>query len=221
MLGLALLLIALQQTGSGCPAQYRRQLPSEIESVADAAIHALTGKRGRQMSRVTGQEYSTFGPTVRHPRVECINACPPDRAAGCHAVALQEPGHKIGTNCFLIALALEKHKFKTASWVTGGIYAGGGADDIRRLELFGRHAGLAFQIVDDILDMTQDSSQLGKTPGKDLASEKTTWPAVHGMERSRADAAQLIDLAFAELAPYGQRADNLKAVARYLVERTN
>jgi geranylgeranyl diphosphate synthase type II len=105
--------------------------------------------------------------------------------------------------------------------VSGGIYAGGGVDDIRRLELFGRHAGLAFQIVDDILDMTQDSSQLGKTPGKDLASEKTTWPAVHGMERSRADAAQLIDSAFAELAPYGQRADNLKAVARYLVERTN
>jgi geranylgeranyl diphosphate synthase type II len=118
------------------------------------------------------------------------------------------------------------HRAKTGalirvSLVSGGIYAGGGVDDIRRLELFGRHAGLAFQIVDDILDMTQDSSQLGKTPGKDLASEKTTWPAVHGMERSRADAAQLIDSAFAELAPYGQRADNLKAVARYLVERTN
>jgi geranylgeranyl diphosphate synthase type II len=118
------------------------------------------------------------------------------------------------------------HRAKTGalicvSLVSGGMYAGGDEDDLRRLEIFGRHAGLAFQIVDDILDMTQDSSQLGKTAGKDVASEKATWPAVHGMARSRADAAQLIASAFAELEPYGERADPLKAVAHYLVERTS
>jgi geranylgeranyl diphosphate synthase type II len=79
----------------------------------------------------------------------------------------------------------------------------------------------AFQIVDDVLDLTVDSAQLGKTAGKDEATEKATWPAVFGIEQSRADAARLIDEAFAALDAYGSRADGLKAVARYLVERKN
>jgi geranylgeranyl diphosphate synthase, type II len=118
------------------------------------------------------------------------------------------------------------HRAKTGalfrvSLVTGGIYAGGNGDDIERLQEFGRKAGLAFQIMDDVLDVTQDSSQLGKTAGKDVASEKATWPAVYGIEQSVKDAARLIDEAFTQLDVYGQRADRLKAVARYLVERKN
>jgi geranylgeranyl diphosphate synthase type II len=118
------------------------------------------------------------------------------------------------------------HRAKTGalirvSVVSGGVYAGATEDDMARLDLFGRKAGLAFQIVDDVLDMTEDSAHLGKTAGKDLATEKATWPAVFGIERSRQDAAQLIDEAFAALAPYGSRAEGLKAVARYLVERKN
>jgi geranylgeranyl diphosphate synthase type II len=101
------------------------------------------------------------------------------------------------------------------------VYAGANADDSARLDLFGRKAGLAFQIVDDVLDMTVDSAQLGKTAGKDQATEKATWPAVFGIEQSRRDAASLIEEAFAALAPYGRRAEGLKSVARYLVERTN
>ena len=118
------------------------------------------------------------------------------------------------------------HRAKTGalirvSLVTGGVYAGGERDDVRRLTEFGRKAGLAFQIVDDVLDVTQDSEQLGKTAGKDLASDKATWPSVFGIEASRAHAAKLIDEAFAELAPYGTASEGLKAVARYLVERTH
>ena len=118
------------------------------------------------------------------------------------------------------------HRAKTGalirvSLVAGGVYAGGNAEDARRLTDFGRKAGLAFQIVDDVLDMTQDSEHLGKTAGKDLASDKATWPAVFGIEASRAHANRLIAEAFAELAPYGETAEGLKAVARYLVERTH
>jgi geranylgeranyl diphosphate synthase type II len=118
------------------------------------------------------------------------------------------------------------HRAKTGalirvSFMTGGMYAGGNANDIERLRAFGRKAGLAFQIMDDVLDITQDSAQLGKTAGKDLASEKATWPAVYGVEQSKKDAARLIDEAFAQLDVYGERGDRLKAVARYLVERTN
>jgi geranylgeranyl diphosphate synthase type II len=69
--------------------------------------------------------------------------------------------------------------------------------------------------------MTQDSAHLGKTAGKDLATEKVTWPAVFGVQQSERHAARLIEEAFAALAPYGDRADSLKAVARYLVERKN
>jgi geranylgeranyl diphosphate synthase type II len=89
------------------------------------------------------------------------------------------------------------------------------------LREFGRKAGLAFQIMDDVLDMTQDSSQLGKTAGKDVASEKATWPAVYGIEQSVKDAARLVDEAFMQLDVYGERGERLKAVARYLVERKN
>jgi geranylgeranyl diphosphate synthase type II len=123
------------------------------------------------------------------------------------------------------------HRAKTGALITVSIVAGGlygasaaGAaseDTIGRLRRFGERAGLAFQIVDDVLDMTEDSAQLGKTAGKDTASDKATWPAVYGIERSQADAQQLIADAFAELEPFGAAADGLKAVAQYLVERKN
>ena len=118
------------------------------------------------------------------------------------------------------------HRAKTGalirvSVVSGGVYAGANLEDVARLTLFGCKAGLAFQIVDDVLDLTVDSAHLGKTAGKDMATEKATWPAVYGIEQSQRDAARLIEEAFAALAPYGSRADGLKAVARYLVERNN
>ncbi len=124
------------------------------------------------------------------------------------------------------ALVEAIHRAKTGalirvSVISGGVYAGANPDDIARLDHFGRKAGLAFQIVDDILDMTVDSVHLGKTAGKDLATEKATWPAVYGIDQSRRDAARLIDEAFAALEPYGARADGLKSVARYLVDRQN
>jgi geranylgeranyl diphosphate synthase type II len=118
------------------------------------------------------------------------------------------------------------HRAKTGalirvSLVSGGIYAGGSAEDIERLQAFGRKAGLAFQIMDDVLDVTQESSQLGKTAGKDVASEKATWPAVYGVDQSVKDAERLIAEAFAQLSSYGEKAERLKAVAQYLVERKN
>jgi geranylgeranyl diphosphate synthase, type II len=118
------------------------------------------------------------------------------------------------------------HRAKTGalirvSLMAGGIYAGGAEEDIQRLREFGRKAGLAFQIMDDVLDVTQDSSQLGKTAGKDVASEKATWPAVYGVAQSVKDAERLVDEAFTQVTGYGERADRLKAVARYLVERKN
>ena len=112
----------------------------------------------------------------------------------------------------------------TTSIVTGGLYGLGpdsSEDTIARLRSFGENAGLAFQIVDDILDMTQSSEELGKTAGKDAASVKATWPAVYGIEQSRHDAAELIADAFAAVELFGPAADPLKSLAQYLVERRN
>lgn len=87
------------------------------------------------------------------------------------------------------------------------------------LRTFGLAIGLAFQIVDDVLDVTQTSEQLGKTAGKDTASEKATYPALFGVEASLAKADSLVNDAFKELESFGERAETLKELARYLVER--
>ena len=107
----------------------------------------------------------------------------------------------------------------TASVVSGGIYGGGSSDQIEHLRCFGLSIGLAFQIVDDVLDVTQTSEQLGKTAGKDIASEKATYPALFGLEESRKRAAGLLASASDALEDFGERAETLKSIARFLIER--
>ena len=108
----------------------------------------------------------------------------------------------------------------TASVVSGGQYAGATEQQITRLRSFGQSIGLAFQIVDDVLDVTQTSAQLGKTAGKDTAAEKATYPALFGVEESLKKADALVQSALASLESFGTRAETLKALAKYLVERT-
>lgn len=107
----------------------------------------------------------------------------------------------------------------TASLVSGGIYAGANESEVRKLRAFGQSIGLAFQIVDDVLDVTQTSEQLGKTAGKDTAAQKATYPSLFGIAESERKADSLVSFAFDELKSFGGRADTLKELARYLVER--
>ncbi len=107
----------------------------------------------------------------------------------------------------------------TASLVSGGLYAGSKDSQVAKLRAFGLGIGLAFQIVDDVLDVTQTSQQLGKTAGKDTASEKVTYPSLFGIEGSLKRADALVNDAFAELDSFGERAEPLKELARFLVER--
>jgi geranylgeranyl diphosphate synthase type II len=107
----------------------------------------------------------------------------------------------------------------TASVVTGGIYAGADDAGISRLRAFGMSIGLAFQIVDDVLDVTQTSEQLGKTAGKDTAAEKATYPALFGIEQSLQKADALVHQACSQLDSFDPGAETLKALARFLVER--
>jgi geranylgeranyl diphosphate synthase type II len=107
----------------------------------------------------------------------------------------------------------------TASVVTGGIYSGASSEQVNQLRSFGQSIGLAFQIVDDILDVTQTSAQLGKTAGKDAASEKATYPALFGLDESRKRAAALLQSANQAVESFGTRANVLKDLARFLIER--
>lgn len=118
------------------------------------------------------------------------------------------------------------HRSKTAALITASLVSGaiyGGANQARAgaLREFGQAIGLAFQIVDDILDVTQTSQQLGKTAGKDLASEKATYPALFGLEESRRKAAALLDSANQSLESFGEPANVLKSLGRFLIEREN
>ena len=86
---------------------------------------------------------------------------------------------------------------------------------------FGQQIGLAFQVIDDILDLVSSSEQLGKTPGKDARAQKATYPSVMGLEAAKAEAQKLVDTALNELQSFGARAQNLEGLARFVVDRTN
>jgi geranylgeranyl diphosphate synthase type II len=101
----------------------------------------------------------------------------------------------------------------------GGMSANCTSRQVQALTDFGYHVGLAFQVIDDILDVTQTSETLGKTAGKDTKAQKATYPAIVGLERSRRIAAELTDKAFVALKPFRGRAVALEALAQFLLKR--
>ncbi len=118
------------------------------------------------------------------------------------------------------------HRAKTGALIRGALVCGGiiadaSEDDIGLLAAYGDRVGLAFQIADDILDETATAEQLGKTPGKDAAVGKATYPALYGLEASRRRAETLAEEAIGVLSPLGQRAELLAEVARFVVHRAS
>jgi geranylgeranyl diphosphate synthase, type II len=116
------------------------------------------------------------------------------------------------------------HGGKTAALLTccarlGGMSAGCPAGELESLTRFGRALGLAFQVIDDILDVTQTSEKLGKTAGKDASAAKATFPAILGIEASRAEAAKLTAQARRALEPFGPAGARLGEIADYLLGR--
>jgi geranylgeranyl diphosphate synthase type II len=116
------------------------------------------------------------------------------------------------------------HRAKTGALLRvsvrmGAIYAGTTAAQLDALSRYGEHAGLAFQIVDDILDVEESSETLGKTAGKDQAQQKITFPAVYGLERSKAMAEEERLAAHMALEPFGPAAEPLREIADFIVKR--
>ncbi|WP_414516697.1 geranylgeranyl diphosphate synthase CrtE [Nostoc sp. PCC 9305] len=118
------------------------------------------------------------------------------------------------------------HKHKTAALleacvVCGGLIANASPEDVQRLTRYAQNIGLAFQIIDDILDITSTQEELGKTAGKDQKAQKVTYPSLWGLEESRSKAQELVKEACVELEPFGDRAKPLQAIAHYITSRNN
>jgi geranylgeranyl diphosphate synthase, type II len=116
------------------------------------------------------------------------------------------------------------HRAKTGALIRasvrmGAIYAGASEDELKALSEYGEHIGLAFQIIDDVLDVEQSSESLGKTAGKDQAQHKITFPAVYGLERSREMAEEGRLNAHLALRPFDDRAERLRQLADFVVQR--
>jgi geranylgeranyl diphosphate synthase type II len=116
------------------------------------------------------------------------------------------------------------HENKTAAILTtsvrlGAMSANANAKQLEAITDLGRSLGLAFQVIDDILDVTQTSEKLGKSAGKDVAAKKATYPAVIGLEKSRAEAKRLTWKAHDALSIFGSEGEALHALANYLLER--
>lgn len=116
------------------------------------------------------------------------------------------------------------HRHKTgaliqASVEIGGLLGGGDQSQVRALMAYGSALGLAFQVVDDLLDVEGDVARMGKPVGSDLRREKATYPALYGLEETRKQARRLLHEALSALEPLDHRSDPLRAIARYVVDR--
>jgi geranylgeranyl diphosphate synthase type II len=118
------------------------------------------------------------------------------------------------------------HRNKTGaliklSLITGGMLGGANSEHLDALGLYGEKIGLAFQIADDILDIEGSEDKLGKPIGSDIRNEKTTYPSLYGLDKSKELARQAVDDAVEALSIFDERADPLRAIAQYIVDRDN
>jgi geranylgeranyl diphosphate synthase type II len=116
------------------------------------------------------------------------------------------------------------HKHKTgalieASVVVGGLLGGGSAEQVNALSLYGSKVGLAFQIADDILDIEGEEAKLGKRTGGDTQKQKLTYPSVFGLSESKNLAQKAVEEAINSLAAFDERADPLRLLAHFIVDR--
>jgi geranylgeranyl diphosphate synthase, type II len=162
---------------------------------------------------------------VTEPRVVCAVVAEIAEAAGTHGmvggqvVDIESEGKTITRETLEYI-----HRHKTAallraSLVVGARLGGGDATALAAMSDAGQSLGLAFQIVDDLLDVEGSLEALGKTAGSDARKQKATYPALHGLEASRREARELIGRAKTRLAVFGDRAAPIVALADFVVER--
>jgi geranylgeranyl diphosphate synthase type II len=159
------------------------------------------------------------GAGLRDVLVDLSGAAGSDGMVGGQVADLEAEGKNVDADTLDYIHLHKTAALIRASITVGARLSGAGAESLRALATAGQALGLAFQIVDDMLDVTATSAQLGKTAGKDQAQQKATYPAVHGLTASRARAEALVGEALAALVPLGPAADPLRALAHFILER--
>ncbi len=140
---------------------------------------------------------------------------------GGQVIDLETAGHGATASTLDYIHAAKTGAFLRAAVRSGALDAGASEEDLGRVSIYGEKIGLAFQIADDILDVTGSKEELGKSVGKDDRQQKATYPAIHGLDESGRIAARLVEEACEALAPYGDRALRLQQIAHFLIERTH
>jgi geranylgeranyl diphosphate synthase type II len=131
-----------------------------------------------------------------------------------------------GGGAATVEALVELHRLKTGALIAGSLKAGawlggGDAEQVRRLGAYGEELGLAFQIIDDVLDASATAAELGKTPGKDAGADKTTYVKWYGLDGARHQAAATGERALAALAGWGEAAEPLRALVDIVLQRRN
>ncbi|MZH03336.1 MAG: polyprenyl synthetase family protein, partial [Nitrospinae bacterium] len=189
------------------------------EAVAILAGDALLTEAFILMTRSAGME-SIPPENILNATHEMSTALGSKGMIGGQVVDLESEGKPID------AETLEYiHIYKTGFLIRACIRCGGmlgqaTSRQLNSLSRFGAHIGLAFQIIDDILDITGDEKQLGKDIGSDLTKDKATYPALYGLDESRRKAEELVNESLACLEEFDGRADPLREIARFFVQRT-
>ena len=189
------------------------------EAVAILAGDALLTQAFIIMTRAAGME--TVPPElILRATHEMAGALGSTGMIGGQVVDLESEGKKINPET-LEYIHIYKTGFLIRACIRcGGILGQATEEQVSSLSRFGSHIGLAFQIIDDILDVIGDQEKLGKDIGSDLNKDKATYPALYGLEESRSKAEDLIKESLDCLKKFDNRADPLREIARFFVQRT-
>jgi len=185
-----------------------------------AAILAGDGLLTFAFDLLSGPDSATIPDSARIRLIQTIaRAAGPLGMVGGQSLDMIHAGKEVGYEVLRSIHRSKTGALITASVVSGALVAGASEEQEDALKAYGDNIGLAFQIVDDLLDLEATTEELGKPAGSDIKSDKVTYPSLFGKEVSRTMAREAVQEALAALAPFDQQADPLRALANYIVER--
>jgi len=198
---------------------FRRGVPTNHKVFGEATA-ILAGDALLTLAfRLVADNLRQINPSALEVVVDIADAAGHGGMVAGQVADLEAEGRQVGADTVDYIHTHKTGALIRASLRVGARLCGATAEQVRALSVAGADLGLAFQIVDDILDVVASSEELGKTAGKDQIQQKATYPAIHGIEASRARARDLIDEADAALAALGPRAEPIRALGRFILER--
>ena len=198
---------------------FRRGVPTNHKVFGEATA-ILAGDALLTLAfRLVADNVRQTNPSALEVVVDIADAAGHDGMVAGQVADLEAEGRQVGAETVDYIHAHKTGALIRTSLRVGARLCGATAEQVHTLSVAGADLGLAFQIVDDILDVVASSEELGKTAGKDQIQQKATYPAIHGLEASRARARALIDEADAALAALGPRAEPIRALGRFILER--